>query len=147
MELNNDLPTDIVYLNATLSNSGNSSPERLTGPTCCARLEVTKADIRDYTVIVQEFENMIMILRQSNAQNEHDPTFVDIIKQRFTYEDLLEKVVSEFGSLLYCDTPGCPVHGIPTSFSVKSQPTKRKYEDGFSSPLPGKVSKHNINYK
>ncbi|GFY32772.1 hypothetical protein TNCV_4638781 [Trichonephila clavipes] len=112
----------------------------------CARLEVTKGDIRHYTLIVQGFENMIMTLRQSNAQDEYEPTFVEMIKQRSTYEDLLEKVVSEFGYLPYCDTPGCSVYETLTSSSVKSQPTKRKDEDSFSSPLPGKVSKHNINY-
>ncbi|GFT01565.1 uncharacterized protein TNCV_270551 [Trichonephila clavipes] len=146
MELNNDLLTDMDYQNAILPKSGNSSPERPTGPTSCTRFEVTKADIRRYTLIVQGFENMIMTLRQSNAQDEHDPTFVQMIKQRSTYEDLLEKALIEFGSLPYCDTPGCPVHETPTSSPFKSQPTKRKDEDGFSSPPPGKVSKHNINY-
>ncbi|GFV16313.1 hypothetical protein TNCV_999941 [Trichonephila clavipes] len=131
------------YQNATLPKSGNSSPER---PTSCTWLEVTKADIRRYTLIVQGFQNIITTLRQSNAQDEHDPTFVEMIKQRSTYEDFLEKAVSEFDSLPYCDTPGCPVHETPTSSSVKSQPTKRKGMDGFSSPLPGKVSMHNINY-
>ncbi|GFW91824.1 uncharacterized protein TNCV_3400841 [Trichonephila clavipes] len=134
------------YQNATLPKSGNSSPEWPTGPTSCASLEVTKADIHRYTLTVQGFENMITTLRQSNAQDEHDPTFVEMIKQRSTYEDLLEKAVSEFGSLPYCDTPGCPVHETPTSSSVKSQPTKRKDEDSFSSPPPGKVCRHDINY-
>ncbi|GFW38141.1 hypothetical protein TNCV_602171 [Trichonephila clavipes] len=82
MGLNHDLPTDMDYQNATLPKSGNSSPERPTGPTSCARLEVTKAGIRRYTLIVQGFENMITTLRQSNAQDEHDPTFVEVIKQR-----------------------------------------------------------------
>ncbi|GFV63684.1 hypothetical protein TNCV_1962301 [Trichonephila clavipes] len=98
------------------------------------RLEATKVDISRYTLIVQGFENMITTLHQSNAQDEHDPTFVEMLKQRSIYEDLLEKAVSGFGSLPYCDTPGCPVHENPTSSSpVKSQPTKRKEEDGFSS--------------
>ncbi|GFX80968.1 hypothetical protein TNCV_1909611 [Trichonephila clavipes] len=73
-----------------------------------------------YTLIVQAFENMLTILRQSNAQDEHDPTFVEMIKQCTTYEDLLEKAVSEFGSLPYCDTPGFPVHETLPSSSVKS---------------------------
>ncbi|GFV18989.1 hypothetical protein TNCV_4758741 [Trichonephila clavipes] len=34
---------------------------------------------------------MITTLRQFNAQDEHDPTFVEMIKQRSTYEALLEK--------------------------------------------------------
>ncbi|GFY25119.1 hypothetical protein TNCV_2693101 [Trichonephila clavipes] len=121
-----------TFQNATLPKSGNSTPER---PTSCARLEVTKADIRRYTLIVQGFENMISSLRHSNAQDEHDPTFVEMVKQCSMYEDLLEKAVSEFGDLSYCDTPGCPVHEPHTSSSVKSQPTKRKDEDGFTSPL------------
>ncbi|GFY74509.1 hypothetical protein TNIN_78021 [Trichonephila inaurata madagascariensis] len=77
---------------------------------------------------------MITTLRQSNAQDEHDPTFVEMVKQRTIDEYLLEKAVREFGSLPYCDTPGCPVHETPTSSPVKSQPTKRKDEDGFISP-------------
>ncbi|GFU02375.1 hypothetical protein TNCV_1238681 [Trichonephila clavipes] len=122
MELNNDLPTDMEYQNATLPKSGNSSPERPTGLTSCARFEVTKVDIRHYTLNVQGSENMITTLRQSNAQDEHNPFFVEMIKQHSTYEDLLEKAVSEFSSLLYFDTLGCPVHETPTSSSVKSQP-------------------------
>ncbi|GFU77739.1 uncharacterized protein TNCV_1137471 [Trichonephila clavipes] len=77
---------------------------------------------------------MISSLRHSNAQDEHDPTFVEMVKQCSMYEDLLKKAVSEFGNLPYCDTPGCPVHETPTSSPVKSQPTKRKDEDGFTSP-------------
>ncbi|GFU40487.1 hypothetical protein TNCV_1208461 [Trichonephila clavipes] len=72
------------YQNATLPKSGNSSPKRPTGPTSCATLEVTKADIRHYTLIVQGFENMTTILRQSNTQDEHDPSFVEMIKERST---------------------------------------------------------------
>ncbi|GFY41035.1 hypothetical protein TNIN_254851 [Trichonephila inaurata madagascariensis] len=80
---------------------------------------------------------MITTLHQSNAQDEqHDPTFVEMVKQRTIYEDLLEKRRSEFGSLPYCDTPGCPCScENPTSSPVKNpQPTKRKDEDGFPSP-------------
>ncbi|GFX38894.1 PRE_C2HC domain-containing protein [Trichonephila clavipes] len=91
---------------------------------------------------------MISSLRHSNAQDEHDPTFVKMVKQCSIYEDLLEKAVSKFGKLPYCDTPGCHVHETPTSSPVKSQPTKRKDEDGFTSPPPpGKVSKKNLTYK
>ncbi|GFT59403.1 nucleic-acid-binding protein from transposon X-element [Trichonephila clavipes] len=61
-----------------------------------------------------------------------------MIKQRSKYDNRLEKAVSEFGSLPYCDTPGCPVHETPTSSPFKSQLTKRKDEYGFSSPSPGK---------
>ncbi|GFY48680.1 hypothetical protein TNIN_384501 [Trichonephila inaurata madagascariensis] len=138
MALNLDSSSEMDYQNATLPKSGNSTPERPIGSTSCARLEATKADICRYTPIAQGFENMITTLRQSNAQDEHDPTFVEMVKQRTIYEDLLEKAVSEFGSLPYCDTPGCPVHvcvcETPTSSPVKSQPTKRKDEDGFISP-------------
>ncbi|GFY48526.1 hypothetical protein TNIN_370091 [Trichonephila inaurata madagascariensis] len=97
MALNLDSTTEMDYQNATLPKSGNSTPERPFGPTSCARLEATKADIY-----------------------------------------LLEKAVSEFGSLPYCDIPGCPVHETPTSSPVKSQPTKKKDEDGFISPHPSK---------
>ncbi|GFY57884.1 hypothetical protein TNIN_473721 [Trichonephila inaurata madagascariensis] len=134
MALNLDSTTEMDYQNATLPKSRNSTPERPFGPTSCARLEATKADICRYTLIAQGFENMITTLRQSNAQDEHDPTFVEMVKQRTIYEDLLEKAVSEFGSLPYCHTPGCPVHETLTSSPVKSQPTKRKDEDGFISP-------------
>ncbi|GFW52328.1 hypothetical protein TNCV_3079001 [Trichonephila clavipes] len=134
MASNNYLPTNMDFQNATLPKSGNSTPERSSGPTSCARLEATKADIRRYTLIVQGFENMIS-LRQSKAQDEHDPTFVEMVKQCSMYEDL-EKAVSEFGNLPYCDTPGCPVHETPSSSSVKSQPTKRKDEDGLTSLPP-----------
>ncbi|GFT02796.1 hypothetical protein TNCV_466221 [Trichonephila clavipes] len=147
MASNNDPPTDMDFQNATLPKSRNSTPERPIGPTSCARLEATKADIRRYTLIVQGFENMISSLRQLNAQDEHDPTFVEMVKQCSMYEDLLEKAVSEFGNLPYCDTPGCPVHETPTSSPVKSQSTKRKDEDGFTSPPSGKVSKNNLTYK
>ncbi|GFV68768.1 hypothetical protein TNCV_694361 [Trichonephila clavipes] len=146
MASNNDLPTDMDFQNATLPKSGNSTPERPSRPTSCARLEVTKADIRRYTLIVQGFENMISSLRHSNAQDEHDPTFVEMVKQCSIYEDLLEKAVSEFGNLPYCDTPGCPIHETPTSSAVKSQPTKRKDEDGFTSLPPGNISKNNLTH-
>ncbi|GFY77919.1 uncharacterized protein TNIN_104051 [Trichonephila inaurata madagascariensis] len=140
MAMNSDITTDMDYQHAILPNSGNSTPERPIGPTPCARLEATKADIRRYTLIAQGFENMLTTLRQSNAQDEDDPTFVEMLKQRTYYENLLEKAVSDFGSLPYCDTPGCPVHETPTSSPVKSQPTKRKDEDGFISPLPPRKS-------
>ncbi|GFV73546.1 hypothetical protein TNCV_126861 [Trichonephila clavipes] len=117
MASNNDLPTDMDFQNPTLPKSGNSTPKRPSRPTSCARLE-----------------------------DEHDPTFVEMVKQCSMYEDLLEKAVSEFGNLPYCDTLGCPVHETPTSSPVKSQPTKRKDEDGFTSP-PGKVSKNNLTHK
>ncbi|GFS85271.1 hypothetical protein TNCV_75281 [Trichonephila clavipes] len=120
MASNNDLPTDMDFQNVSLPKSGNSTPERPSGPTSCARLEATK--------------------------DEHDPTFVEMVKQCSMYEDLLEKAVSEFGTLPYCDNAGCPVHETPTSSPVKSQPTKRKDEDGFTSP-PGKVSKNNLTHK
>ncbi|GFU76558.1 hypothetical protein TNCV_1940461 [Trichonephila clavipes] len=147
MASNTDLPTDMDFQNATLPKSGNSTPKRLSGPTPCAKLEATNADIRCYTLIVQGFENMISSLRHSNAQDEHDPTFVEMVKQGSRYEDLLEKAVSEFGKLPYCDTPGYPVHETPTSSPVKFQLTKRKDEDGFTSPPSGKVSKNNLTYK
>ncbi|GFY58121.1 hypothetical protein TNIN_459481 [Trichonephila inaurata madagascariensis] len=146
MALATDYSTEMDNQNATLPKSGNSSPERPTGPTSCAMFEATKADIRRYTLIVQGFEKMITTLRQSNAQDEHNPTFVEMVKQRTTNENLLEKAVSEFGSLPSLP-PGCPVHETPTTSPVKSQPTKRKDEDGFSSPTPGIVSKHNLSYK
>ncbi|GFS49297.1 hypothetical protein TNCV_2411011 [Trichonephila clavipes] len=113
MASNTDLPTDMDFENATLPKSGNSTPERSSRPTPCARLEATKADIRRFTLIVQDFENMISSLRHSNAQDEYDPTFVEIVKQCSMYEDLLEKAVSEFGNLPYCDTPGCPLYMKP----------------------------------
>ncbi|GFS64734.1 integrase catalytic domain-containing protein [Trichonephila inaurata madagascariensis] len=150
MFLNLDSTTEMDYQNATLPKSGNSTPERPIGPTSCARLEDNKADICRYTLIAQGFENMITILRQSNAQDEHDPTYVEMVKQRTIYEDLLEKAVSEFGTLPYCDSPGSLVHvcETPTSSPVNSQPTKRKDEDTFISPTPpGKVSKPNLSYK
>ncbi|GFY71601.1 uncharacterized protein TNIN_363581 [Trichonephila inaurata madagascariensis] len=119
------------YKNAILPNSGNSTPG-----TADRKPLVQRGLLRRIprTLIAQGFENMITTLRQSNAQDEDDPTFVEMVKQRTYYEDLLEKAVSEFGSLPYCDTPGCPVHETPTSSPVKSQPTKRKNEDGFISP-------------
>ncbi|GFY56152.1 uncharacterized protein TNIN_214551 [Trichonephila inaurata madagascariensis] len=135
MAQNTDYPSETDYQNATLPKSGNSTLERPIGPTSCARFEATKAAIRRYTIIALGFENMITTLHQSNAQDEHDPTFVEMVKQRTIYEDPLEKAVSEYGSLPYCDTPGCPVHETPTSSPLKSQPTKRKYEDGFISPM------------
>ncbi|GFU69615.1 hypothetical protein TNCV_3415921 [Trichonephila clavipes] len=75
MASNNNLPTDMGFQNATLPKSGNSTSERPSRPTSCARLE-----------------------------DEHDPTFVEMVKQCSMYEDLLEKAVSEFGNLPYCDT-------------------------------------------
>ncbi|GFS35794.1 hypothetical protein TNIN_133661 [Trichonephila inaurata madagascariensis] len=147
MAMIKDNPTDMDYTHATLPNSGNSTPERTIGPSTCAQLEATKADIRRYTLIAQGFENMLTTLRHSNAQDEDDPTYVEMLRQRTYYENLLDKAVSDFGSLPYCDTPGCPVHETPTSSPVKSQPTKRKDEDGFISPPPGKVSKPNLTYK
>ncbi|PRD28392.1 UNVERIFIED_CONTAM: hypothetical protein NCL1_32524 [Trichonephila clavipes] len=66
-----------------------------------------------------------------------------MIKQRSTYDKRLEKAVSEFGSLPYCDTPGCPVHETPTSSPFKSQPTKRKDEyDSSSTTDPAYEAKH-----
>ncbi|GFS33955.1 hypothetical protein TNIN_390671, partial [Trichonephila inaurata madagascariensis] len=115
MAMIKDNPTDMDYTQATLPNSGNSTPERPIGPSPCAQLEATKADIRRYTLIAQGFENMLTTLRHSNAQDEDDPTFVEMLRQRTYYENLLDKAISDFGSLPYCDTPGCPVHETPTS--------------------------------
>ncbi|GFY38661.1 uncharacterized protein TNIN_322021 [Trichonephila inaurata madagascariensis] len=102
--------------------------------TSCAGLEVTKADIRRFTLIVQGYDNMIASLKHSKAQDEHDPTFVEMIKQRAHYENRLEKAVSEFGNLPYCDTPGCPIHETPTASPVKTLPNKRK-DERMASPL------------
>ncbi|GFW25379.1 hypothetical protein TNCV_3047271 [Trichonephila clavipes] len=145
MASNNELSTDMDYQNASLPTSGNSTPERPTGQTPCAKLEATKADIRRYTLIVQGYENIITTLKQSNAQDEHDPTFVEMVKQCTHYEDLLDKAVSEFGTLPYCDTTGCPVHETPTSSPIKTQSTKRKEEDGFTTPPPWKNFKKQPN--
>ncbi|GFW03273.1 hypothetical protein TNCV_463871 [Trichonephila clavipes] len=111
MASNTDFPTDMDFQNATLPKSGNSTPERLSGPTPCAKLA---------------------------ASDEHDPTFVEMVKQGSMYEGLLEKAVSEFGKLPYCDTPGHPVHETPTSSPVKSQPTKKWTR--MASPLPPRKS-------
>ncbi|GFY62438.1 hypothetical protein TNIN_461241 [Trichonephila inaurata madagascariensis] len=77
MAMIKDNPTDMDYTHATLPNSGNSTPERTIGPSTCAQLEATKADIRRYTLIAQGFENMLTTLRHSNAQDEDDPTYVE----------------------------------------------------------------------
>ncbi|GFY63912.1 hypothetical protein TNIN_496811, partial [Trichonephila inaurata madagascariensis] len=82
MAMNTDITTDMDYQHAILPNSGNSTPERPIGPTPCARLEATKADIQRYTLIAQGFENMLTTLRQSNAQDEDDPTFVEMLSKR-----------------------------------------------------------------
>ncbi|GFY65718.1 hypothetical protein TNIN_436571 [Trichonephila inaurata madagascariensis] len=58
-----------------------------------------------------------------------------------------KKAVSEFGNLPYCDTPGCPIHETPTASPVKTLPTKRKDEDGFTSPPPSKTCKNNVSYQ
>ncbi|GFV05191.1 hypothetical protein TNCV_224041 [Trichonephila clavipes] len=133
MASNNDLPTDMDFQNATLTKTGNSTPERLSGPTPRAKLEATKADIRRYTLIVQGFENRITSLRYSNTQDEHDPTFVEMVKQGSMYEDLLEKAVSEFGKLPYCGTPtsqrkpGC----FPSSRTLTFPGTISLYDMGW----------------
>ncbi|GFY67004.1 hypothetical protein TNIN_307221 [Trichonephila inaurata madagascariensis] len=75
------LSTDIYYQNVSLPNSEKTTPEPPTGPSPCARLDATKADIHRFTLIVQGYGNMILTLRQSNAQDEHDPTFVEMVKQ------------------------------------------------------------------
>ncbi|GFY63412.1 hypothetical protein TNIN_30131 [Trichonephila inaurata madagascariensis] len=86
MAMNTDNTTDMDYQHATLPNSGNSTPERPIGPTPCARLEATKADIRRYTLIAQGFENMLTTLRQSNAQDE-DIHLGKMLKKRAYYEN------------------------------------------------------------
>ncbi|GFY75718.1 hypothetical protein TNIN_175691 [Trichonephila inaurata madagascariensis] len=144
MALFSDQNTDMEYQNISFPSSGRNTPEPPTGTTSCAGLEVTKADIRRFTLIIQGHDNMIASLKHSNAQDEHDPTFVEMIKQRAHYENRLEKAVSEFGNLPYCDTPGCAIHETPTASPVKSLPTKRKDEDGFTSPPPSKTSKNNV---
>ncbi|GFY56702.1 hypothetical protein TNIN_350201 [Trichonephila inaurata madagascariensis] len=126
MAMIKDNPTDMDYTQATLPNSGNSTPERPIGPSPCAQLEATKADIRRYTLIAQGFENMLTTLRHSNAQDEDDPTFVEMLRQRTYYENLLDKAVSDFGSLPYCDTPGCPVHETPLHPQLNLNPQKEK---------------------
>ncbi|GFY43412.1 uncharacterized protein TNIN_190381 [Trichonephila inaurata madagascariensis] len=146
MALSSAKNTEMEYQNVSLPSSERNTPEPPTGPTSCARLEVTKADIRRFTLIVQA-RKMIASLKHSNAQDEHDPIFVEMVKQRAYYENRLEKAVSEFGNLPYCDTPGCPVHETPTSSPVKTLPTKRKDEDGYTSPPPSKISKNNVSHQ
>ncbi|GFY48287.1 hypothetical protein TNIN_332361 [Trichonephila inaurata madagascariensis] len=94
MAMIKDNPTDMDYTHATLPNSGNSTPERTIGPSPCAQLEATKADIRRYTLIAQGFENMLTTLRHSNAQDEDDPTYVEMLRQRTYYENLLDKALN-----------------------------------------------------
>ncbi|GFY37020.1 hypothetical protein TNIN_454881 [Trichonephila inaurata madagascariensis] len=48
---------------------------------------------------------MLTTLRQSNAQDEDDPTFVEMLKQRTYYENLLDKAVSDFGFPSVQDKP------------------------------------------
>ncbi|GFY59550.1 hypothetical protein TNIN_294001 [Trichonephila inaurata madagascariensis] len=91
MALSSDQNTEMEYQNISLPSSGRNTPEPPTGPTSCPGLEVTKADIRRFTLIVQGYDNMIASLKHSNAQDEHDPTFVEMIKQRAHYENRLEK--------------------------------------------------------
>ncbi|GFY72779.1 hypothetical protein TNIN_370371 [Trichonephila inaurata madagascariensis] len=80
MALSTDHTTEMEYQNASLPSSGKNSPEPPTAPTSCARPEATKADIRRFTLIVQGYEIMIAFLRHLNAQYEHDPTFVKMVK-------------------------------------------------------------------
>ncbi|GFT50720.1 hypothetical protein TNCV_3963471 [Trichonephila clavipes] len=54
------------------------------------------------------YKNVIRSLRPSNVQDVHDPTFVQMTKQLIIYENLLEKLVSDFGSLPHFNTPECP---------------------------------------
>ncbi|GFR19448.1 hypothetical protein TNCT_531011 [Trichonephila clavata] len=89
-----DHPTDMEFQQVSLPTSGTSTPELPVDPTPCAKLEVPKTDIQRYTLIVKGHENMILSLRQSNAQGEHGPTFVEMTKQLTYYENLLEKPVS-----------------------------------------------------
>ncbi|GFY67526.1 uncharacterized protein TNIN_289191 [Trichonephila inaurata madagascariensis] len=117
MASSTDQNTDMDYQNISLPSSGRNTPEPLTGPTSCARL---------------------------GGRRHDSPTFVEMVKQRSYYENRLEKAVSEFGNLPYCDTPGCPIHETPTASPVKAIPTKRKDEDGFTSPPPSKTSKNNV---
>ncbi|GFY44294.1 hypothetical protein TNIN_11711 [Trichonephila inaurata madagascariensis] len=127
--------------------SGPLTPELTVDPSVCAKLEAIKADTRRYTLTVNGYENMILPLRQSNAQDDQDPAFVEMTKQLSIYENLLKKSVNEFGCLLYCNTPGCPVHETPTSSPLKTQSTKRKEKDGFTSPPLRKISKTVTNQK
>ncbi|GFS86626.1 hypothetical protein TNCV_3160761 [Trichonephila clavipes] len=144
MALSTDHTTKIEYQNVSLPSFGKNSPEPPTRPISCARLEATKVDIRRYTLIVQGYENKIAALRHSNTQDEHEPTFVEMVERRVHYENLLENAVSEYGNLPYCDTLGCPVHETPTTFPIKTQATKRKDKDGYTSPLPSKTFKSNV---
>ncbi|GFR18985.1 hypothetical protein TNCT_276551 [Trichonephila clavata] len=134
-----DQPIDMDFQNVSLPTSGISTSESPVDPTPCAKFQVIKADIKRYSLIVKGYENMILSLRQSNARDEHDPMFVEITRQLTIYEDLLEKSVSEFGSLPYCNTPGCPVPETPTSSPLKTQSAKRKDEEGYISPPQRKI--------
>ncbi|GFY37322.1 hypothetical protein TNIN_141251 [Trichonephila inaurata madagascariensis] len=88
MALNLDSTTEMDYQNATLPKSGNSTPERPIGPTSCARLEATKADIRRYTLIAQGFGEP-MITTSANLTHKMNTTrpFGEMVKQRTFYED------------------------------------------------------------
>ncbi|GFY74812.1 hypothetical protein TNIN_359031 [Trichonephila inaurata madagascariensis] len=88
---------------------------------------------------------MLTTLRHSNAQDEDDPTYVEMLRQRTYYENLSHKaVVSDFGSLPYCDNLGCPVHENPhfcPQLNLNLQ--KRKKDKDVSFPLE-KFSKPNL---
>ncbi|GFY63413.1 hypothetical protein TNIN_30132 [Trichonephila inaurata madagascariensis] len=136
MAMNTDNTTDMDYQHATLPNSGNSTPERPIGPTPCARLEATKADIRRYTLIAQGFENMLTTLRQSNAQDE-DIHLGKMLKKRAYYENPRKNGKLFFVSSLKATPPGSPKMETPPPHpQKKSQPTKRKDEKGVFISLP-----------
>ncbi|GFV19224.1 hypothetical protein TNCV_3224421 [Trichonephila clavipes] len=140
MAFSPDHPTGMflsdMIQHVSFPTSGTSTPELPVDPSVCAKLEAIKADTRRYTLIVNGYENMILPLRQSNAQDVPDLPFVEMTKQLTIYENLLEKSVNEFGSLPHCNTSGCPLHETPTSSTLKTQSTKRKEERMGSPPLP-----------
>ncbi|GFQ93967.1 hypothetical protein TNCT_96161 [Trichonephila clavata] len=125
-----------MELQVSLPTYETSTNELPVDPTACVKLVIIRADIRKYTLIplVKGYKNMTLSLRQSNSQDDNDPTFVAMTKKLTTCENILEKSVSEFGSLPYCNIPDCPVHETPTSSPLKTQLTKREDNDGDTFP-------------
>ncbi|GFX83300.1 hypothetical protein TNCV_4988941 [Trichonephila clavipes] len=78
---------------------------------------------------------MIITLKQSNAQDEHDPTFVEMVKQCTLPRRFIDKAVSE--SALYLTAiPLAAHHDSNPPASSLNNPTYKERRKSLFLPLP-----------
>ncbi|GFT59419.1 hypothetical protein TNCV_1750921 [Trichonephila clavipes] len=113
-----ELPTDHATImdyeqSVSLPSSGSSTPQ----VSRCYFLQLCNADIRKYTIMHTGVTHTLNSL--APYMEEEDPEMQELIQKQTYLKERLDAAVSEFNTLLRCNTSGCSIHGPPFNSPTK----------------------------